>query len=353
MAINISRFYRRERLKLECEIITPMFLGNANQEAELRAGPFKGLLRYWWRVANGCFYKTEEEMLFHENRIFGSSDASQGGKSQVTLEVKEIADIVPQKKEFRSLGTVFHPECERTNYRISPLGYLAGIGLIHFKKGVQHSYFPPGARFECSVTVNGQVLDEVKDILGLWSKFGAIGSRCRNGWGSFMVKWPYSFRPSVQKIDQAFNRDYPHCLAEDQKGHLCWKTKRRRGSWEEAMKDLAEIYVSIRVGNKKKNIKGLDVVHGPLPERHLLGYPVTNHHLNLPHWGKNGRHGSALRLIVRKEGDQFRGYILHLPHLFSKRMWKDEKERQVEIWRKVHHSLDSLCERVKYQEVGQ
>lgn len=38
--ICISRYYRRERLDLECEIITPMFLGNACQEAELRAVGF-------------------------------------------------------------------------------------------------------------------------------------------------------------------------------------------------------------------------------------------------------------------------------------------------------------------------
>ena len=45
MKVNITRYYKREQLKLDCEIITPMFLGNANQEAELRAAPFKGLLR--------------------------------------------------------------------------------------------------------------------------------------------------------------------------------------------------------------------------------------------------------------------------------------------------------------------
>ena len=56
MGVNIARFYRRERLQFDCEIVTPMFLGNSRQEAELRAAPFKGLLRYWWRVANGYKY---------------------------------------------------------------------------------------------------------------------------------------------------------------------------------------------------------------------------------------------------------------------------------------------------------
>jgi hypothetical protein len=56
--------------------------------------------------------------------------------------------------------------------------------------------------------------------------------------------------------------------------------------------------------------------------------------------------------MVRKEDNAFRGYILHLPHRFSDRMWPNEKERQIEIWTKVHHNLDRLCERAEYREVA-
>jgi len=147
-----------------------------------------------------------------------------------------------------------------------------------------------------------------------------------------------------------FDHDYPHCLGKDEKGMLFWKTHIHKPTWEFCMKDLAEIYVSLRAGNSNKQISKLEVTTGNPPDRHLLGYPVTNHPVSLRNWGNQGRHGSALRLIVRKEADGHRGYILHLPHLFSKDMWPSDakgKEQQIKIWRQVHASLDKLCLRVE------
>lgn len=350
MKINIARFYKRERLELDCEIITPMFLGNAVQEAELRAAPFKGLLRYWWRVANGSKWTTPSALLTAENNIFGSADADNGGKSQVTVEVEAVSGMVSKKDNFSNPGSIDHPECENSQKKTNPLNYLAGMGLIHFRNGVVHSYFPADAIFRCSVTASYDVVDDLKSTLGLLNQFGAIGSRSRNGWGCFSFEQQEKTTAPVQKFSDMFGHDYPHCLGKDSAGYLYWQTKQSQKSWELCMKDLADIYVSIRAGNEKKNIQKLEVNSRRIPDRHLLGYPVTNHPLELPNWKKNGRHGSALRLLVRKEADSYRGYILHLPHLFSKKMWPDEKDRQIKIWQAVHANLDTLCQRVSYQE---
>ncbi len=113
------------------------------------------------------------------------------------------------------------------------------------------------------------------------------------------------------------------------------------------MKDLAEVYVSIRAGNKKLSIAKLEVNSGSPPERHLLGCPIT-HHNN--YFGENARHASALRLLVRKGTEGYRGYFLHLPHSFSNDMWKTGRDRQIKIWQKVHTSLDKLCQRAQFEE---
>lgn len=350
MKINISRFYKRERRDFDCEILTPMFLGNANQEAELRAAPFKGLLRYWWRVANGLNFQNGPELLKAENEIFGSPDEV-GGKSRVTVEVKPLTAMLPHKENFSNPGDIDHPECERSRFKTNPLNYLAGMGLIHFRNGVQHSYFRSGERFMLSITASRQIVDEIDRLWNMIILFGTVGSRCRNGWGSFENnnhKNDAQFR--MRNFSEAFDRDYPHCLGKDSVGSLFWKTNASRDNWRNCMRDLAQIYVSIRVGNKQENIPKIEVNRGSPPERHLLGYPVTNHSVKLPHWGNQGRHGSALRLIVRKDADGYRGYILHLPHLFSKEMWSGGKERQIKIWEQVHAGLDKLCQRVELQE---
>lgn len=354
MKVNVARFYKRERFELDCEIITPMFLGNANQEAELRAAPFKGLLRYWWRVANGSKWGTSGPLLEAENDIFGSADADSGGRSQVTVEVEAVSNMLSKKDNFRNPGMISHPECEKSKYKTNPLNYLAGMGLVHFKNGVVHSYFPSGNHFRFVITVGSKFVEEFGTVIGLLHKFGAIGSRSRNGWGCFSFEKQNEFNAPVLEFTNAFSHDYPHCLGKDSTGDLFWKTKQSQESWEDCMKDLADAYVSIRAGNAKKNIQKLTINSGSRPDRHLLGYPVTNHTLALTNWNKNGRHGSALRLLVRKEGTEYRGYILHLPHLFSKEMWPEsEKERQINIWQTVHKNLDTLCERVSYQETAQ
>ena len=59
----ITRFHDTETLQVSVEFLTPTFLGGADQNAELRAAPFKNLLRQWWRVAVGSQYPNHKEML--------------------------------------------------------------------------------------------------------------------------------------------------------------------------------------------------------------------------------------------------------------------------------------------------
>ena len=109
MTICIPRHYRHERHRFECEIITPMFLGNADQEAELRAAPFKGLLRYWWRVTQGNRFSSEA-LYKKESALFGSPDEEGGGRSGVTLLVEPIGAIETSKVNFPNPGDIEHPE---------------------------------------------------------------------------------------------------------------------------------------------------------------------------------------------------------------------------------------------------
>jgi len=48
---------------VECKVITPLFMGGAYQQAELRTQSINGLLRWWFRIAGGS--------LKDEKRIFG------------------------------------------------------------------------------------------------------------------------------------------------------------------------------------------------------------------------------------------------------------------------------------------
>ncbi len=340
MAINISRFYGRERIELDCEILTPMFLGGADQNAELRAASFKGLLRYWWRVAFGYRFHSAPDLYSAEAKLFGSPD-DDSGKSKVIVQVVPGDNLTVSKAGFKKLKGIKHSEVK--GGEVNPLNYLAGMGLI--KGAVQHSYFLPGGHFRLMITARPK---DIEIVLSLLKAFGTAGGRSRNGWGSLNISAKNGFFNSSENVlktvikpfDDAFNCDYPHCLGADTKGLLLWKTQGVTKSWEECLRVLADIYVKTRLS---LNISG----HGK-QDRHLLGYPVTHH--SVQGWN---RHASALRLLVRKsETGLYRGYVLHVPHLFSEKMWGElDAGKQKSIWRKVHAQLDGIMQRATMEEL--
>ncbi len=344
MGISLSRFYQKERIELDCEIVTPMFLGNAEQEAELRGAPFKALLRYWWRVAAGRD-KTSEQLFAAESKIFGDA-GDELGKGQVSIAVFPATnDSLRSSKDNFSKSKIRHPEVK--GGQTDALGYLAGMGLMHYKKGILHSYFPAGQKFKLVVDVSEEGRRQLKKSMSFLAKFGAIGSRSRNGWGCFQTVFAGNSKNLFDTIpfENAFSKDYPNTLGHDNKGLLLWQTGQAATSWERCMRDLAEIYVQTRTFFRFTGGQP----HPAQQDRHLLGYPVTNH--SVGKWGKQGRHASALRLLVRKQSDGYRGFILHLPHLFSKTMWPGDVERQKKIWRDVHGRLDELMNRATLEEL--
>jgi len=359
----IKKRFAREVLKLECEIITPMFLGDARQKPALRPEPFKGLLRYWWRVATAGSVRN---ILDAENRIFGGAGGENWGRSLVTVEVEGTPSV---SDSLHSIGYVYHPEVKR---EIDPLLYL-GYGPILYSKETKRSmcnrsYLAPGNKFTIKLTVSSSLLkdDEIsecfKRALYYFRAFGTVGSRSRNGWGSFQVikMTPSEVNPSkisAQRFTKNLfqpNLDYPHTLAVDSNGMLIWKNKEYSKRWEDVMKKFAETYINIRTSLPVDGSDDID-------ERHLLGFPITNHLASkAPNWGKNARHASPIRFFVRKKEDKYYGFILHLPFGISSLMRKNasgqeffDPAKQFGIWEKVHGILDSSSSPYKRASINE
>ena len=361
-----KRFERPVSLTLRCRIVTPMFLGDAEQKAALRPEPFKGLLRYWWRVAAGRKYSDHKKLLKAESEIFGGG-GDEAQKSLITMEVAGKPRVIEDPR-LPKVQDVYHPEVGRSGRRINPLLYL-GYGPVLWKQGqarYDRPYLGPGENFSLKITFPESLSEDESFKLGLLylRAFGAVGSRSRNGWGSFQVEKiePGGLKEQILpekvaclplKKDLFAHKDYPHSLALDPKSKksLIWRTKNFRNSWPEVMKDLAEIYISIRT---KLSPDGKD----DIDERHLLGFPLTNHPANsAPNWGSRARHASALRFFIRKKKDGYCGFIFHLPFGISQKMRKNATnkefftpENQLEIWQKVHQRLDQTMTRASINE---
>ncbi len=162
-----------KRLRLEFEVVTPMFLGGASPfgEAEIRPPSIKGLLRWWFRALGGS-----KEW---EARLFGAT-GGKASKSRVQIRV------IP--------GQTFRVKKAKKERFSGELGYL-GYGPIGWDKEArgmvnQRSFIEPGSTFSLQVdTLNLKQRDYYALLLSIWAliNFGGIGSRSRRGWGSVRI----------------------------------------------------------------------------------------------------------------------------------------------------------------------
>lgn len=335
MTDGFLRYYKQERINLDCEVVTPMFLGGADQSAQWRAAPFKAALRKWWRVLQGP-QKSWKDLLAEEGDIFGlAGEEGDSGKSRIKVCVSSAAQAV--STQIPKGKTLQHPECERSRHQVAALPYLGGMGIMKPSGEVKHSYFIPRSAFTLGLSFPSARIEMVGSILKLMRIFGTVGARSRNGWGSFGFTQPADMPGSftVKNWELLLEKDYPSSIGKDQKSPLVWRTAGQQ-SWESAMADLAEAYIGVRaqeLGQDKK----LDPGSGKASTRHLLGIPLTSHGTQ---FGNNARHASPLHFKIFKKSATYTGIILHLPHAHSSEQSFIDTDAQMEVWKIVHRKLD-------------
>ena len=165
---------------LHYRIVTPMFLGGENQQADakqFRNASFKGALRFWWRALNwGQAFKDAGQQPIaalqalhqREGDLFGlASDRKNSRQSRVQVH-SELQGARSQKSDAVPAG----------------IGYLMGQGLKErtYLEGCNLTIrlnFKPGMA-EADI----QSVEQAAIALGL---FGGLGSRARKGLGSLAL----------------------------------------------------------------------------------------------------------------------------------------------------------------------
>lgn len=166
-------------------IVTPMFLGDAEQNAtSIRPSSVKGALRFWWRALNWTRFRQATScdaaalILLHdeEARLFGGL-GEQGGQGKFLLRVK-------------LKGSKLNTQLTKTETS-SGHQYLLGQGLYHFANGVLRNAIVGGQlevilRFRPkTATADCTSISQALFALGL---FGGLGSHARKGFGSLAIQ---------------------------------------------------------------------------------------------------------------------------------------------------------------------
>ncbi|CAH1388337.1 type III-B CRISPR module RAMP protein Cmr1 [Candidatus Nitrotoga sp. M5] len=203
-------------LTAEFKIVTPMFIGGADQSPSdgIRPPSVKGALRFWWRVLNWWkFYKGTEPSIptemrqvdalkaLHEEevRLFGGS-AEQGGQGVFLLEIA---------KQPITNSTITDWPTNNTGAGYMAYGILAsnggeaGIPQPH-RKGIQEAQnFIMRLRFRPKISQEDQ--NSILATLNAWNLFGGLGSRSRRGMGSVTRVDPQGNLPTRQEYEQQVN----------------------------------------------------------------------------------------------------------------------------------------------------
>ena len=338
---------------------TPAFLGNAEQAAQWRTPPIKALLRQWWRVAYAAdhgFRGDMNAMRREEGRLFGVASDGEGDSRKSLVRIR-LNDWGMGKLHAwpGQDATVSHPEVGK------PVGaqlYL-GYGPLVFRQGTAlkaNAAIQAGEAaalaIACPTTHRDAELRRLLEVnvsrleraLLLMDRYGALGGRSRNGWGSFaLLPSPAGGGAGgegatpvlpLRPWRDCLNVDWPHSIGQDERP-LIWRTP-EFDDWKALMKRLAEIKIGLRrlflFPNKKSD--------GEVHDRHWLSYPVTNH--NVREWDRNKlRLPNTLRFKVRATADRkLVGVIFHVPHL-PPAAFRPNRQDIETVWTQVHRFLDA------------
>jgi CRISPR-associated protein Cmr1 len=378
-----------KQLQYQLRFLTPAFLGNAEQSAQWRTPPIKALLRQWWRVvyaAENGFAVRLDEMRHEEGRLFGHAwleddsferdgrrITTAGRKSLVRLRLYRWDEGNLKKAQWPADEAVTHPEVKNREGRAVPVGselYL-GYGPLTYDNQRRATSLKANAAIQagesaafavaCPTTHDNADLKalaaanapRLERALWLLDRFGTLGGRSRNGWGSFALTPQGQAASPVPALPlrpwrACLDRDWPHAIGGDDKGPLIWQTA-LHDDWQSLMKTLAIVKIGLRTQKPQLEFR-LDpaagdkptrngINHGRPQPRHWLSYPVTNH--SVDSWGNQARLPNSLRFKVRaNETGKLVGVIFHMPCLPPKAFAPDKTAIE-DVWARVHEFLDS------------
>lgn len=304
MAIIKLNELRENVLEFECETLTPMFAYGAKNakglkdkiipEPEIRSSALKGLLRFWWRAL-----QSEKDMgvlLEKEADIFGSTDLKSSFDIQVESQLKIVSD--PKPSYFSGQDPI--PLNGRAPQKGSIFNYLA-YGVYDFARGFS-PHIPPTTRFKIRFLIRlPQYEKEILEAFSCLVNFGGLGSKSRNGFGSFQV----ISGPSLSKDKIEFKKCSLSSYATFSEGTILMESS-PVNTWEDALRKIGKAYIYSK--------RSLEPLHRFDKRQHLCaplsdkGKPIVR-----------GRQAKPYFLKVKKlENGKFVGQVLFMPYKRSR-----------------------------------
>jgi CRISPR-associated protein Cmr1 len=289
-----------QKIIFQCETITPMFLAGADGKTpELRPPSIKAAMRFWWRAING--HLQLPDLKEKEALIFGGSGKNEE-RSKFSIRVKNIQGT-PTNKKFPSRNV--NTKVKGKDIQINVLEYLA-YGTLEYKKGFGQvfirDYYPAGTTFNIEIDFHNTIdkLFNIKEIIGLISQVGGLGSRARNGFGRFSVKGLDFDLLSFLKKHNNFEKNN---FLIFNKAIKLYSLKSKYNTWDECLAELGKIYKTSREKLEPRHV---------FEKRQFIASPILE---NKKQQSLLGRHTKPYFFVIKKSSENFyEGSFLFIPY---------------------------------------
>lgn len=305
-----------EELVFTCETVTPMFCYGADgQTPEIRAQSIKGALRFWWRAMQE---ESDSKKLFtKEADIFGHASNEKklddiSKKCLFSLIIKDRGVKTKDASIFNDDSTEFTLNRKNAynnkvkSYKIKSLAYLA-YGPFYRSEAKEH-FEAENSQFDIIIRmpqINDKIKKELLKTLFLLTNFGGIGSKSRNGFGSFRI---------IEASEELISPDIAQMMGSDKKpyssfctGTELWTTKNAYPAWDQALNVLAQAYITA----KWRIDDSHDITNRQYLTQPIKGKKGRDENLNLE------RRSKPYFLHIDKISDsEYVGSILLLPSIF-------------------------------------
>lgn len=305
-----------KEITLTLKVITPLFMGGATMEPEIRSQSIKGIIRFWWRAlrSSNDLKKLKEE----ETKIFGVHFKGSTKSSDFKLTILE-------KEENR--GNDIRNDLNFTwsfDREVRCLkGDNRGIGYI-FYSVLNKGYIKPTSTFKIKIqTRDENILKQV--LASLWCAIylGGFGARSKRGGGSLYVSevdgetFGIDFRVDSNgnsSVDEWVKKNFEKCIEIVGKPKdFCYGysnlsvvriiISNGKNDWKEALNNIGTKYHDFR--KEKRSLIFENAAFG-LPVLHRNGNVLTNKPREI------SRRASPLIFKVIKYKDNFYWMVVRL-----------------------------------------
>ena len=225
-------------------IVTPMFIGDAEQKASsIRPPSIKGALRFWWRALNWGRCNDLQVLHREEACLFGAAvDEKGGGQGKFLLQVVE------QPRKIEKIWPLSLSKAQKTSGERGSSYF--GFGLWEDKSNPLHrEAFSEGQEFSISLCFKPNTpvddIEAIKETLKVFGLFGGLGSRSRRGFGSVVLS-------KLVDGDKSERFDYSLLDYQNEVSQLIDKYSNTKKIPFSAFGDLARFEIVAKGGNARE-----------------------------------------------------------------------------------------------------